>query len=121
MLDMGYEKEQLDMGIPFYARPVTHDAYGYAYNGWHNAIDKNGFCFDEGTGLTFSFNTYDVVYEKTQWAIMKGIGGIMVWHYSCDVPKECNDSLFNAAHNAIEDSVNGRVLRLGGTVKHRYC
>lgn len=121
MLEMGYEKSQLDLGIPFYARPTTQEAYWYGYNGNYDKLDKNGFCFDEETGLTFSFNTYDVVYEKTQWAIMKGLGGAMVWHYSCDVPKENSLSLFNAMHNAIEDTAHGRIFRSTGTVKHRYC
>ena len=103
MLKKGYKKEQLDVGIPFYARPTTQEGYWYGYNGWHDKIDKKGFCYDSATGLTFSFNTYNSVYEKTQWAIDKGLGGAMVWHYSCDVPKDSGDSLFDAIIEAKTD------------------
>ena len=103
MLLEGYKKEQLDLGIPFYARPVTKEAYWYGYNGYYKGLDEKGFCVDDATGLTFSFNTYDMVYEKTQWAINRGLGGAMVWHYSCDVPKDNERSLFNAIYNAKND------------------
>lgn len=105
MILNGYKKEQLDLGIPFYARPVTKDAYWYGYNDWYTKLDGKGFCLDEGTGLTFSFNTYDMVYEKTQWAINRGVGGAMVWHYSCDIPKDNELSLFNAIYNAKNDMI----------------
>ena len=105
LLLKGYKKEQLDLGIPFYARPATKEAYWYGYNGWYDKLDEKGFCFDSGTGLTFSFNTYDMVYEKTQWAINRGLGGVMVWHYSCDIPKDNELSLFNAMYNAKNDMI----------------
>ena len=103
MILEGYKKEQMDLGIPFYARPVTKEAYWYGYNGWYDKLDEKGFCVDDETGLTFSFNTYDMVYEKTQWAINRGLGGAMIWHYSCDVPKDNEISLFNAIYNAKND------------------
>lgn len=106
MLLEGYKKEQLDMGVPFYARPTNHGAYWYGYSGWYDKLDEKGFCLDEGTGLTFSFNTYDMVYEKTQWAINRGLGGVMVWHYACDIPKSNPESLFNAMANAKNDLIN---------------
>lgn len=103
MLQNGYKAKQMDMGIPFYARPTDHGAYWYGYNGYYDKLDEKGFCYDDATGLTFSFNDYDMVYEKTAWAIKKGLGGAMVWHYSCDVPKSNPKSLFNAMYNAKTD------------------
>ena len=103
MLQNGYKAEQMDMGIPFYARPTNQGAYWYGYNGWYDKLDERGFCYDDETGLTFSFNDYDTVYTKTQWAIKKGLGGTMVWHYSCDVPKDNPKSLFNAMYKAKTD------------------
>ncbi len=105
MIINGYKKEQMDLGVPFYARPVTKEAYWYGYNGYYKILDEKGFCLDEETGLTFSFNTYDMVYEKTQWAIAKGLGGVMVWHYSCDIPSDNELSLFNAMYNAKNDLI----------------
>lgn len=106
MLSMGYKKKQLDLGIPFYARPTDHGAYWYGYNSYYTQLDEKGFFVDDATGLEFSFNTYDMVYEKTQWAIRKGLGGAMVWHYSCDLPKTNEKSLFNAMYNAKQDLTN---------------
>lgn len=106
----GYRKEQIDIGIPFYARPTNHDAYWYGYNGWYDKLDEKGFCYDPGTGLTFSFNDYDTVYEKTHWAIGRGLGGVMIWHYACDVPADNELSLFNAITAAKNDyGVSGPV------------
>lgn len=106
----GYKREQIDIGIPFYARPTNHDAYWYGYNGWYDKLDEKGFCYDPGTGLTFSFNDYDTVYKKTHWAIGRGLGGVMIWHYSCDVPADNELSLFNAITAARNDyGVSGPV------------
>ncbi len=105
----GYKKEQIDIGIPFYARPTNHDAYWYGYNGWYDKLDEKGFAYDEGTGLTFSFNNYDTVYNKTQWAIERGLGGVMIWHYACDVPAGNELSLFNAVAAAKNDLMSDPV------------
>lgn len=109
MILEGYKREQIDIGVPFYARPTNQGAYWYGYNGWYDKLDEKGFCYDEGTGLTFSFNDYDTVYEKTQWAIARGLGGVMVWHYGCDVPADNAFSLFNAMKNAKNDMIAGAV------------
>lgn len=101
MVKKGYDSRTLDLGIPFYARPTTHDGYWYDYASYYNMMDENGLYQDAETGLTFSFNTYDVVYDKTAWAIDNGVGGVMIWHYACDVPADNELSLFNAIDSAI--------------------
>lgn len=100
MRKKGYLSRQLDLGVPFYARPTTKEAYWYDYASWADKIDDNGLCKDDETGLTFSFNNYDLVKQKTAWAIENGIGGMMVWHYSCDLPADNEKSLFNAMYEA---------------------
>ncbi len=100
MIMLGYDKKKLDLGIPFYGRPTNHGAYWYGYNGDVNRIDENGLCYDKATGLTFSYNTPAMVYEKTSWAIDRDLGGVMIWHYSCDAPASNKKSLFNAIETA---------------------
>lgn len=105
MIKSGYPREKLELGIPFYARPTNHGAYWYGYSGYSEKLDEKGFCPDDATGLTFSFNTYDTVYKKVNWSVKCGLGGAMVWHYSCDLPADCTDSLFNAMYNAKTDLI----------------
>lgn len=102
----GYDKAQLDLGLPFYARPTTQEAYWYDYKTYYDKIDENGLFSDSETGLTFSFNTYDVIKEKTEYALDNGLGGVMVWHYSCDLPKDNEKSLFGAIYSAKESKIN---------------
>lgn len=102
----GYDKAKLDLGVPFYARPTTKEAYWYTYADYADKIDANGFCRDEETGLTASFNTCDVIAEKTALAIESGCGGMMVWHYACDLPQSDDRSLFNAMDNTIKEYKN---------------
>jgi len=106
MLDKGYTRAQLDMGIPFYARPTTKEAYWYNYKDCYTDLTENGLYSCPETGLTFSFNTYEDVYEKTLWAIGEGTGGVFMWHYSCDVPADNSLSLFNAITEAREAALN---------------
>lgn len=102
----GYDKAKLDLGVPFYARPTTGDAYWYDYKYYCDGLDENGLYNDSETGLTFSFNTYDVIKEKTEMAFENGIGGMMVWHYSCDTTADNEKSLFGAM-----DSVKQEYLK----------
>ncbi len=105
MLKLGYKRTQIDMGIPFYARPTTREGVWYDYVNCWDKIDENGLMTDEERGLVASFNTPDVVYQKTEWAIRQGLGGVMIWHYSCDVPAENEASLFNAVARAKADGM----------------
>lgn len=100
----GYDKAKLDLGVPFYARPTTKDGYWYDYKYYCDNLDENGLYDDSETGLTFSFNTCDVIKEKTEIALESGIGGMMVWHYSCDTSADNEKSLFNAIDSAKQEA-----------------
>ena len=111
MRRLGYKRSQIDMGVPFYARPTTREAIWYNYVNCWDKMDENGLMEDEANGLIASFNTPEVVYAKTEWAIRQGLGGVMVWHYSCDVPADNDMSLFNAISRAKAD----------GLATERFC
>lgn len=102
----GYDKAKLDLGVPFYARPTTKEAYWYDYRNYCDKFDENGLFRDSETGLTFSFNTYEVIKEKTQAAFDSGMGGMMVWHYSCDAPADSKNSLFGAIDRVRKDRIS---------------
>ncbi len=109
MRNHGYKRAQLDAGLPFYARPTTEDAYWYDYKDYYDKLDGEGLVLDEATGLTASFNTPEVIYEKTEWAIRSGYGGVMVWNYGNDVPADNDASLFNQIVRAKEDARGGKI------------
>lgn len=109
----GYDLSKVDLGIPFYARPTTREGYWYAYKDYYTRVDSNGLFTDKdensnGTGLVFSFNTPQVVKEKTDLAIKQGLGGVMVWHYACDVPSDNDKSLFNAIGDAKQSAIDNQ-------------
>ncbi len=95
----GLPMNKVNFGLPFYARPTDRDAYWYAYCDYYNALDENGFYKEESTGKAFWFNTPDVISEKTKFAIDNGFGGVMIWHYSCDLPSTDQNSLLNAINH----------------------
>ncbi len=105
VLEKGFEKEKLVLGVPFYARPTTGERYWYSYKDYYDKIDEEGLYNDPETGLTFSFNTYDVIYQKTKYAIEQNLAGVMIWHYGCDLPATDNHSLFNAITKSIQDNL----------------
>ncbi len=94
--DSNIPLEKITFGLPFYARPTDGDGYWYGYNSYVHLLDENGFYTDENIGKTFWFNTPDVIAQKTQFAIDEGYAGVMIWHYSCDLPSNDDRSLLRA-------------------------
>ena len=103
MVKLGYRLRQIDLGLPFYARPTTKEARWYDYTKYWDKLDENGLAPADGDGLIPSFNTPGLIYEKTQWAVETGLGGVMIWHYACDVPDGNEASLFSAITRARQD------------------
>ncbi len=103
-LDLGYRPEQINLGIPLYGRPQTGEAFWPEYNAYYQLMDENGLYYDEGRGLAYSFNTYEAAYEKTKWAIEKGLGGVMTFANHCDLPADNEMALQNAIAKAIRDA-----------------
>ncbi len=92
----GIPLEKVNLGLPFYSRPTDMSTYWYGYNGCYEGIDENGWYYCENTGKDFWFNTPDVIAKKTQYALDSGYGGVMIWHYNCDLPSSHEDSLLRA-------------------------
>lgn len=38
-------------------------------------------------------------------AVDNGIGGMMVWHYACDLPEDNEKSLFNAIYGVKQEAI----------------
>ncbi len=95
-------QEKINIGLPFYARPSDMDTYWYGYNTCYEKIDENGWYHCPETDKDFWFNTTDVIEAKTEYAINNGYGGVMIWHYSCDLPVTEEGSLLGAIGNTIK-------------------
>ncbi len=96
--------EKVNIGLPFYSRPTDMSAYWYGYNGCYEGIDENGWYHCEDTDKDFWFNTTDIIKKKTEYAINNGYGGVMIWHYNCDLPSTHEDSLLNAIAEGVENN-----------------
>lgn len=98
----GIPLEKVNIGLPFYSRPTDMSTYWYGYNGCYGQIDENGWYHCNDTGKDFWFNTPDVIAQKTDFAIKNGYGGVMIWHYNCDLPSTHEDSLLRAIGETVE-------------------
>ena len=109
----GYDLSKCDLGLPFYGR--THGgeeawpSYAQIANDLENNPFKNKVSKSYMNGVTddsiiTSFNGVQMIKDKTAFANDYGLGGVMVWHYTCDVEYESDLSLFKA----IQTSLNTR-------------
>lgn len=109
----GYDLSKCDLGLPFYGR--THGgeeawpSYAQIANDLENNPFKNKVPKSYMNGVTddsiiTSFNGVQMIKDKTAFANDYGLGGVMVWHYTCDVEYESDLSLFKA----IQTSLNTR-------------
>ena len=96
--------EKVNIGLPFYSRPTDMSAYWYGYNGCYDGIDEGGWYHCDNINKDFWFNTPEVIKAKTEYAINNGFGGVMIWHYNCDLPSTHEDSLLRAVGTAVNNN-----------------
>ncbi len=109
----GFDLSKCDLGLPFYGRTHGGDEAWPSYaqiapdlenNPFKNVIPKSYLTGDTSGNISTSFNGVQMIKDKTAFANDYGLGGVMVWHYTCDVPYESDMSLFKA----IQTSLNTR-------------
>ena len=98
----GMPVSKVNVGIPFYSRPTDMSAYWYGYNGCYEKMTEDGWYHCDETDKDFWFNTTDVVAQKTDYCIRNGFGGVMIWHYNCDLPSTHEDSLLRAIGETVD-------------------
>ncbi len=109
----GYDLSKCDLGLPFYGRthggeeawpPYAQIANDLENNPFKNKVSKSYMNGVTDDSIITSFNGVQMIKDKTAFANDYGLGGVMVWHYTCDVEYESDLSLFKA----IQTSLNTR-------------
>ena len=98
----GMPLDKVNIGLAFYSRPTDMSAYWYGYNGCYETMTDDGWYHCNDTDKDFWFNTPDVIAAKTDYAINHGYGGVMIWHYNCDLPSTHEGSLLRAVSETVE-------------------
>ena len=107
----GYDLSKCDLGLPFYGRTHGGEEAWPSYaqiagdlenNPFKNTVAKSYMNGVTSSDITTSFNGVQMIKDKTAFANDYGLGGVMVWHYTCDVDYESDLSLFKAVQTALE-------------------
>ncbi len=107
----GYDLSKCDLGLPFYGRTHGGDEAWPSYaqiagdlenNPFKNKIPKSYMTGDTSGNIFTSFNGVQMIKDKTAFANDYGLGGVMVWHYTCDIAYEDDLSLFKAVQTSLE-------------------
>ena len=99
--------KDINLGLPFYSRPTDGRGYWGDYKSVAESLGKyENVKYDEyynGELLPPTYyNSYQMVYDKVCYAIDSGVGGVMVWHYTCDMPWDSGLSLWRAIYEAVQ-------------------
>lgn len=96
VMNAGFDKEQILLGIPTYGRTVDRSEYAWPTvrddckeNGmWNNTIQFEYKDLENGESKTSKayLNSYAQVRDKTALSFDFGIGGVMIFRAFCDAP-----------------------------------
>lgn len=103
----GIDMSKVHLGLPFYSRPADAAAYWGVYaqaakklGVWNNSIVEEINIDGKVYQQTCYYNCRQMIYDKTCYALDIGLGGVMIWHYSCDTT-DSELSLYGAINQAI--------------------
>ena len=111
LIKQGYDISKCDLGLPFYGRTHGGEEAWPSYaqiagdlenNPFKNTIAKSYMNGVTSSDIITSFNGVQMIKDKTAFANDYGLGGVMVWHYTCDVDYESDLSLFKAVQTSLE-------------------
>lgn len=113
LLDQGFDKKQLNLGMPFYGTYKEGRMEQYLYHGvpdesiteWKNNYDL------PDVGHVW-FNSPAMLKDKTAYALYADVGGVMIFSLYCDVPFDHPYSMTKA----VGDVLKGRMEQEGDSV-----
>lgn len=97
-LNKGFKPEQINLGLPFYARP--EDGGGIWINFDDSAYTPTDRFQNYSDGMWFSGT--QMIMDKTAYAIENNLGGIMIFTATEDVPYSNELSLLKSVKNTID-------------------
>lgn len=95
---VGFKKEQIVLGIPFYGTQIDALMEQYLYRDLKNiSFYRNVYEVTDYLGKPTSayFNSPSMVRDKTAFALLAGYAGVMTWHSTIDVKLSDEFSLWN--------------------------
>ena len=101
----GFRKEQLHLGLAFYARPTDKGGYWPTYHNYAEQLGKyNNYLLADFNGepMEMYFNSVQLIRDKTAYAEAASLGGVMIWNMACDMPYESPLSLYRAIHDTLQ-------------------
>lgn len=112
LMQAGFEKSQILVGIPTYGRTVDGTAYSWPVArgneeelGKFNSIVKNNtFTDEDGNEHTCDgyVQSYAEARDKTAYAEEAGLGGVMIFRAKCDSPYTYEYSIHRGIKEAID-------------------
>lgn len=99
---MGYSKNQLNFGLPFYGRceDPQFDYLTYAQivelidRGDASLVQKKNYSHALYGNALISFDTTAQIKKKADYVKKRGYGGVFCWHLSCDKNNELTNLLW---------------------------
>jgi hypothetical protein len=102
LLDQGFHKEQLNIGVPFYGTYIEGRMEQYLYKSLDSHDFNQNYYNIEDVGVV-SFNSPQMLKDKTAYALHNGYGGVMVFSLYCDLEMDNDLSLSNAINNILKE------------------
>lgn len=101
------DMSKVHLGLPFYSRPVDKAAYWGDYmhaakklGVWGNGVVEKVTVDGKEYEQMCYYNGRQMIYDKTCYALDIGLGGVMIWHFTCDTT-DSELSLYGAISEAI--------------------
>lgn len=101
-IDKGVAPENLQIGISMYARPADASEVWVDYDLMERESGYfDNYYVDPVSGTRMYYNGPQCMRDKTAYASARGIGGIMLYHLTEDIPYEDENSLVRAVQSAL--------------------
>lgn len=108
---MGFDMSQVNLGIPYYGRTYEGDWFwanwrDYEVNWFDNVVPDIEYEIDGVKKVNDCyFNSPQMCYDKTAYAINTGVGGVMVFRLACDKLPDDPNCLTMAIGKAVNDRI----------------